>query len=50
MGKTCTQWSEIIIHLSVGKAGYPLHFTLKKGYFGKNKNKNTPISFQLKRL
>lgn len=34
MGKIYTQWSEIIIHPSVGKARYPSHFSFKEGNFG----------------
>lgn len=45
MGKICTQWSEIVIHPSVGKAGYSLHFALEK-----NKNKNTPNIFSAKKI
>lgn len=40
MGTIYTQWSEIIIYLSVGKAKYPGCFSFKEGNFGPRKSSN----------
>lgn len=40
MGKIYTQWSEIIIHPSVGKTRYPSPFSFKEGNFGQRKSSN----------
>lgn len=44
MGKICAQWSEIIIHLSVGKATEPMQLWLTSG------KENTPVIFPAKKV